>query len=244
MSTKRKGISKKIRFEVFKRDSFRCVYCGRSAPEVILHIDHVQPHSKGGPDDIFNYVTACEDCNRGKGATPLDDNSTVMRQKAELDKLNERKEQLEMLIQWRNELDSLGNKEVAYFETVLNDKFHKTLTEYGKKNVGGLIKKYGLALVLEKLDAIHQKEIDNDIINELGKYLKVAVADKEKPYLKDMFYIRKILDNKFELSQKARWGILKLIEQNIKNGVDIDWLKDSAIRCSSFYQFERWLEAE
>jgi hypothetical protein len=244
MSTKRKGISKKVRFEVFKRDSFKCVYCGRSAPEVILHIDHVQPHSKGGADDIFNYVTACESCNQGKGARQLDDNSIVMRQKAELDKLNERKEQLEMLIQWRNELSSINNKELEYFETILNDKFHKILTEYGKKNVGGLIKKYGLSLVLDKLDVIYQKSVDNDIINELEKYLRVAVAEQDKPYLKDMFYIRKILENKFELSKRERWEVLKLIEYNIKNDVGIEWLKNSAIKCSSFWQFKCWLGEE
>lgn len=28
---KRKSLSKKIRFEVFKRDSFTCQYCGRKA---------------------------------------------------------------------------------------------------------------------------------------------------------------------------------------------------------------------
>ena len=33
METKRKTISKKTRFEVFKRDSFKCQYCGASAPE-------------------------------------------------------------------------------------------------------------------------------------------------------------------------------------------------------------------
>src|SRR4051812_7427688 len=60
---KRKGISKTVRFEVFKRDSFACVYCGRSAPEVILHIDHINPVSKGGDNDILNLRTACEDCN-------------------------------------------------------------------------------------------------------------------------------------------------------------------------------------
>ncbi|MFX5785200.1 HNH endonuclease, partial [Acinetobacter baumannii] len=44
----RKNISTKTRFEVFKRDSFKCQYCGRCAPEVILHVDHIHPVSKGG----------------------------------------------------------------------------------------------------------------------------------------------------------------------------------------------------
>jgi 5-methylcytosine-specific restriction endonuclease McrA len=37
------AISKKLRFEVFKRDNFTCQYCGRETPEVILEADHVIP---------------------------------------------------------------------------------------------------------------------------------------------------------------------------------------------------------
>jgi 5-methylcytosine-specific restriction endonuclease McrA len=43
---KRKSISKKIRFEVFKRDSFTCQYCGSKSPDVTLVIDHIMPVAK------------------------------------------------------------------------------------------------------------------------------------------------------------------------------------------------------
>lgn len=66
------SISKKIRFEVFKRDGFTCAYCGKTPPGVTLEVDHIEPKSKGGPDDINNLITACFDCNRGKSAIPLD----------------------------------------------------------------------------------------------------------------------------------------------------------------------------
>ncbi|MCK4795228.1 MAG: HNH endonuclease [Desulfobacteraceae bacterium] len=52
MTTKRKAISKKLRFEVFKRDSFTCQYCGRKSPDVLLEIDHIKPVSKEGKNDI------------------------------------------------------------------------------------------------------------------------------------------------------------------------------------------------
>ena len=65
-------ITKKIRFEVFKRDGFQCVYCGKTPPEVILEVDHIEPVSKGGTDDLNNLVTACFDCNRGKGKIRLE----------------------------------------------------------------------------------------------------------------------------------------------------------------------------
>ena len=59
-------ISKRIRFEVFKRDYFTCQYCGAQAPAVLLHADHIHPRSKGGDDELMNLVTACESCNLGK----------------------------------------------------------------------------------------------------------------------------------------------------------------------------------
>lgn len=67
----RKQIGKKIRFEVFKRDGFACQYCGATPPEVILHVDHIHPVSKGGDNDFDNLITACSDCNHGKGAEKL-----------------------------------------------------------------------------------------------------------------------------------------------------------------------------
>lgn len=71
MATKRKGLSKKTRFDVFKRDGFKCQYCGAHPPSVLLHVDHIKPVAEGGQNDIDNLVTACEPCNLGKGARPL-----------------------------------------------------------------------------------------------------------------------------------------------------------------------------
>ena len=67
----RRPIGKKMRFEVFKRDSFRCQYCGRSAPDVILEVDHMVSIADGGKNTLGNLVTSCRDCNRGKGKTSI-----------------------------------------------------------------------------------------------------------------------------------------------------------------------------
>lgn len=67
----RVAISKRLRFEVFKRDAFECQYCGAHPPSVILHCDHIIPVSEGGETNIDNLVTACAPCNLGKSNIPL-----------------------------------------------------------------------------------------------------------------------------------------------------------------------------
>ena len=68
----RKSTGKKLRFEIFKRDGFRCVYCGCTPVQTVLRIDHVIPVAGGGSNKPENLVTSCHDCNAGKGAVALD----------------------------------------------------------------------------------------------------------------------------------------------------------------------------
>jgi hypothetical protein len=64
----RDALPARLRFDVLRRDGFRCVYCGRpgSTPGVVLHVDHVVPLVAGGATATDNLVTACEECNLGK----------------------------------------------------------------------------------------------------------------------------------------------------------------------------------
>lgn len=66
---KRKQVSTRTRFNVFKRDGFRCKYCGVTADRAQLHLDHIIPLAAGGIDHPCNLVSACADCNRGKATS-------------------------------------------------------------------------------------------------------------------------------------------------------------------------------
>lgn len=69
-----RALPKKLRFEILKRDEFKCRYCGRTeADGATLHVDHVVPVSLGGRNDPENLATACADCNLGKSAAMLND---------------------------------------------------------------------------------------------------------------------------------------------------------------------------
>lgn len=57
------------RQNVFKRDKFKCQYCGFDKD---LTLDHVVPRSKGGKSTWNNLVTACKKCNARKGDSTLE----------------------------------------------------------------------------------------------------------------------------------------------------------------------------
>ena len=60
-----------LRYEVLRRDRFRCVICGRSPATTLgleLHVDHVMAFSAGGKTVPENLRSTCGDCNLGKGS--------------------------------------------------------------------------------------------------------------------------------------------------------------------------------
>jgi hypothetical protein len=65
----------KLRFEIFKRDNFKCQYCGRNPKDdnCKLVLEHKIPKSKGGTFEPSNLTTACQECNLGKKDTLLNE---------------------------------------------------------------------------------------------------------------------------------------------------------------------------
>ena len=70
-------VSKRLRFEVLRRDGHRCWYCGIDASETNLVIDHVIPLSLGGRTVPENLVAACRPCNSGKSSVLLNDRTVA-----------------------------------------------------------------------------------------------------------------------------------------------------------------------
>ncbi len=56
-----------IRYNVLKRDNYKCQICGVTAKEgAKLHVDYIIPVSKGGKTVMSNLQTLCDRCNLGK----------------------------------------------------------------------------------------------------------------------------------------------------------------------------------
>jgi hypothetical protein len=168
MMAARKPISKKMRFEVFKRDSFTCQYCGCSAPDAILEIDHIKPVCEGGKNSLLNLITSCRDCNRGKGKRELSDKQAVQKEKKQLDEINERRQQMEMLLKWKEELQKIAEKQIdAIGERLLDEDYQ--LTQKGRKQVASLIREFGFVEVYEASEiASYKYSWHQDRLDRLG----------------------------------------------------------------------------
>lgn len=59
------------RTNVYSRDGWKCLYCGRKDDGRKLTYDHVVPRSKGGATNFSNIATACRQCNTRKGGKSL-----------------------------------------------------------------------------------------------------------------------------------------------------------------------------
>lgn len=149
---KRKPISKSKRFEVFKRDNFTCQYCGRMAPDVVLEVDHIKPVAEGGNNGLLNLITSCRDCNRGKGKRRLDDKTELKKQQTELKELAERREQMEMLIKWRDELSDMMQRQIDYIGDTIQAVTGCSLNGNGERNIKALINRFSFKEVCEAVE--------------------------------------------------------------------------------------------
>jgi hypothetical protein len=256
----RKPITKKDRFEVFKRDKFTCQYCGKSAPEVVLEIDHIIPVASGGDNNIMNYITACKECNIGKKHRELSDNSVLVKQKKQLDDLQERKDQLKMMAKWREELLNLDTET----SDLICREIHKiyknqySINELGKKNIISWLKKFSIKTLLESIDlSTKYLEVDKDnkftknsvelFFNKIPKIAYIRDLSEKDPDLGQAFFLNSIINKKYKNAYYYKGDNLVLRMKNlIKAGYyeDLRAVLNSQRRIESFIGFINDLEKQ
>ena len=163
---KRKSISKKLRFEVFKRDGFQCAYCGQSPPAVVLEIDHIKPISKGGGNDVDNLITACFDCNRGKRDIPLDKIPSKLSENLEVLKLKE--EQLSEYRKFINRIKRRERKDINDIDKIYSAAFEDYALADHFKNSS--LKKFLSLLPKHEVEDAMSKAVS--VINDENKAIK------------------------------------------------------------------------
>ena len=208
---KRKAIPKKIRFEVFKRDKFSCQYCGQKAPDVILHVDHLDPVSKGGTNEILNLVTSCVDCNSGKSNVLLSDETVLAKQRAQVELCQDRLEQLKMMMEWKKSLRDLDDAAVAY---VLEHFEVRTpgwsINENGKKALANLLTKYAFENVLTAVDLSCQRYLKIDEVGIATKDSVTTALDR----IGGILFVQALPDDEQELYRVRKAFQRKMLLKN------------------------------
>jgi len=221
----KKAIPKRIRFEVFKRDSFKCQYCGASAPDVLLHIDHIEPVSKGGDNNITNLITSCASCNVGKSSKTLDDKSTLAKQRLQLEDLQARREQLEMLMSWKKGLRDLKEDALCQLCDYWDDLAPGfVVNDTGKQNIRKWIRKFSIEEIIHAMDIAAEQYLKfekEDYVNceswekafsKIPGICCVERESQENPEIKDLYYIRGIARNtcKYYFDNEEALELLKV----------------------------------
>lgn len=250
----RKAISKKARFEVFKRDSFTCQYCGKKAPEVILNADHIKPVAQGGTNDIVNLITACVDCNSGKSDREISDSAALEKQHAQISVLEERRQQLEMMAQWRLELENLDEVQAVMAEEAWHRAIEDaaSLTETGKQTVRKWVKKHGLEAIFNGIsgaclsylqrdaDGKYELESIKHAFSMIPRVISVQKRSAAKPYLQRLFYARGILRNRLHFVNERT--VMQLMEDAISWGADVEKIVDLCRDVRNWSSFQATLD--
>lgn len=245
--TKRKSLSKKVRFEVFKRDSFRCQYCGCSAPDVVLQVDHIKAVSKGGDNDLMNLVTACFDCNSGKSNRCLDDNSVLTKQRAQLEELNERREQLKMMLQWRDQLKDLSTSEAEALARQFEEATGYTVHESGYQKIEKWLKRHKISALLDALDTSCRQylkgsgigEYSHESVEKAFQYIPRIAAVKARggqdETTRELYYIRGILRNRLQYCNEKQ--CMEYLRAAVEHGAELEELRELARRVRNWTAF-------
>jgi len=252
---KRKAVSRKLRFEVFKRDSFTCQYCGRKAPDIILEVDHIAPVSAGGKNHVINLITSCEACNRGKGKRKLTDKSVVEKGRKQLEALQRRREQIKMMFQWQEGLAEIEEDTIKY------------LSEYADKHISGFcINDKGKQRLKQWLVKFTCEEIINAInvsarhylqFDKEGKLAKEAVEQywtripgicavtrqtSNNPDILRLYYIRGILRNRLKHRYCDDNRAIGLLKKAHEASIDLDRLEAFVKKVSTWTDFRGGIE--
>jgi len=146
------SLPNKIRFEVFKRDSFRCGYCGHTPPQVVLQVDHIEPKSLGGSDDLANLLTACFECNSGKKAVPLTQLPKSIA--ANLSESQEKENQIRAYNEFLRSIQARIDIEIELINDIYKDTFKKweLSDSFKKMTVKRFLKKLPFEEVKEAME--------------------------------------------------------------------------------------------
>jgi hypothetical protein len=198
----------------------------------------------------MNYITACQPCNAGKSDRLLGDNTVIQKQKGQLDELNERREQLEMMLKWRDGLRDIDDFQIDTVSDAWSSMvpgWH--LNETGLKAAKQYLKKYGLKAVLDAIDTAADRYVKTEddkathesvqlAWNKVGGILAMSSMPEDT---RQLHYIKGILRNRLNY---VPYDAIKELQAAFDAGIPIEDMKLEAKNTTSWSRFSYWLGNE
>lgn len=238
------SISPSLRRLILERDEFTCTECGQQVPKVLLYIDKIlSPETEeafAGQPEEDKYTCLCESCYKQahghlqfKAAT----------------RTAERRQQLEMMVEWRRENRSLTSDTNAYLIDYINGKIEPySLTKQGAQNVRKAVRKSNFTTALDAIDEtfdhyvtydkgenINKASVD-EFLSKIGGYLYI---NSLPPVEKEMYHILNSCKSRFRWwdQQTAKGLVLNYIdalrEQGWSEDRILEDLKTELLRASN-----------
>ena len=186
--------------------------------------------------------------------------ATVKNQQKQLKELAEKREQIKMVMDWKNELLELEEEQVdainELFMTSTNQQIN--ISDIGRQDVKKWLKSFGFNCVYESAKLALAQYLTCDVYNGEVKYnLRsgqkainyipgICRNKKEDPtdeFLKNLNYLIKILANRFgRLSNTDYWQCKEYIKKGLKIDDSFDFIKRTASSCDGIYDFKQRMD--
>ncbi|MGB3969801.1 MAG: HNH endonuclease signature motif containing protein [Planctomycetota bacterium] len=144
---------------MFKRDGFRCRYCGATPDQVVLHVDHVVPVAEDGTDDPQNLITACAGCNLGKSDRPIDARALPL--PTDPEQLREQIEQIREYLDLQKQLTASKEQVYAHACSIWEERIGP-LSQDMANRMRVVLARDPLVLVIQAIDIVASRFGDPD----------------------------------------------------------------------------------
>ena len=202
--------------------------------------------------DTVNLITACEDCNLGKGARTLSDDSEIAKQRSQLEDLSTRREQLESMLRWREGLRDLDADQLDAVCEVWNDHAYPcSLTDTGVSSLRKLARKFGYPMLIQAIDKSAETYIKYDekgavidsvnlAFDKIGGICYFIKNPDQRDSDKDIYYVRGILRNRLQYVNQPM--CVKLLRDAVAANISMESVKDFAKTVPNWTEFRGAIE--
>jgi hypothetical protein len=204
----------------------------------------------GGKNEILNLATSYVSCNQGKGVRELSDDSIVERQRRQIEELQERREQLEMMLEWRNSLADLEDKTINHISDFIGRFSDFVPNDKGRSDIKRWLRRFSFDEIIAAVNeafAIYYIPYDheglkgeawNKAFSKIPAIAAIKRQELTKPYMRELFYIKGIARRRFRMK---RYDVVHLLEEAHLAGATLESLSDFTKGADDFEEYENEL---